>query len=480
MKASDLLIHGESVPAAAGATYDIPSPASGEIIGKAASASVDDLNRAVASSKDAFAEWSKKTPWEREKIIRKATAFAKTKADEIGMLMALEQGKPLSQSVGEASSSCDMIDYYAAEGVRIEGEIHPAEKSNFRSWVTYHPVGVCAAITPWNYPVALLAWKLGPALAAGCTIVVKPTPVTPLCATAFCAALTEGGIPPGVINVITGPDAALGEALVKHPDIAKIAMTGSTAVGKRILESAAPDLKKVSLELGGHCPAIVAEDADVDLAAKIVAYKGFRNCGQSCSTVSRVYVHRSAHDAFVEKLSTAAESITIGDGISDPAVDNGPMCTPESRARVEEHVADAVAKGARLVYGGARPEGEEFANGNFYLPTILTGPKPDMLTMKEETFGPVVPVVAFDDLDDAVAQANDTPWGLVSYLFANDTKTIFDVSERLEAGTVCVNHGAVNTPYAPYEGWGDSGYGLELSRKAIFEYLKTKHTKLAL
>ncbi|MEM7012986.1 MAG: NAD-dependent succinate-semialdehyde dehydrogenase [Verrucomicrobiota bacterium] len=480
MKTSDLLIHGERVPAAAGATYEIPSPASGEIIGKAASASVEDLNRAVASAKDAFVDWSKKTPWEREKIIRKATAHAKTKADEIGMLMALEQGKPLNQSVGEASSSCDMIDYYAAEGVRIEGEIHPPEKANFRSWVTYHPVGVCAAITPWNYPVALLAWKLGPALAAGCTVVVKPTPVTPLCATAFCAALTEGGIPPGVINVITGPNAALGEALVKHPDIAKIAMTGSTAVGKKILESAAPDLKKVSLELGGHCPAIVCEDADVDLAAKIVAYKGFRNCGQSCSTVSRAYVHRSVHDAFVEKLSAAAEGMTIGDGISDPAVDNGPMCTPEARAQVEAHVADAIVKGANLVYGGKRPEGDEFANGNYYLPTILTDTTPDMLTMNEETFGPVVPVVAFDDIDVAVAQANDTPWGLVSYLFANDTKTIFDVSERLEAGTVCVNHGAVNTPYAPYEGWGDSGYGLELSRKAIFEYLKTKHTKLAL
>jgi succinate-semialdehyde dehydrogenase / glutarate-semialdehyde dehydrogenase len=376
----------------------------------------------------------------------------------------MEQGKPLNQSIGEASGACDMIDYYAAEGVRIEGTINPTEKPNFRSWVVYQPVGVCAAITPWNYPVALLAWKLGPALAAGCTIVVKPTPVTPLCATTFCQALTEGGIPPGVINVITGPGPDLGEALVKHPDVAKVAMTGST----------------VTLELGGHCPAIVCEDADLDLAAEILAYKGFRNCGQSCSGINRVYAHQSIHNELVKKVKALAENTTIGDGISDPTVINGPMCTPDTKAQVERHVADALEKGAKLVYGGKAPEGEEFANGNYYLPTVLTGATKDMLMMKEETFGPVLPFVAFDDLEDAITQANDTPWGLVSYVFSNHIKNIFYLSEALEAGTVCINHGAVNAPYSPYEGWGDSGYGFELSRKAIFEYLKTKHIKLAL
>lgn len=477
---SQLFIGGESTPAAAGATYEIPSPASGEIIGRAAAASAEDVGRAVANARLAFREWSARTAWDREKIIRAATAHARSQAAPIGRLMALEQGKPLNQSVGEVSSSCDMIDYYAAEGVRIEGTINPPEKSNFRSWVTHQPVGVCAAITPWNYPVALLAWKLGPALAAGCSVVIKPTPVTPLCSTGFCVALTEGGIPPGVINVLTGPNPELGEALVTHPDIAKVAMTGSTKVGKRILESCAPQLKRVSLELGGHCPAIVCADANLDLAAEVIAYKGFRNCGQSCSTVNRVYAHRSIHDALVEKLKILAEKMTLGDGISDPAVDNGPMATPEARAHVESHVADAIAKGATLISGGKRPDGAEFASGNFYLPTILTGATPGMLMMTEETFGPVVPLVAFDDLDAAVVMANDTPWGLVSYLFANDTKTIFKGSESLEAGTVCVNHGVVNTPYGPYEGWGDSGYGLELSRKAIFEYLKTKHIKIAL
>ena len=393
--------------------------------------------------------------------------------------MALEQGKPLNQSVGEAAASCDMIDYYAAEGVRIEGKIHPTEKPEYHSWVVHRPVGVCAAITPWNYPVALLAWKLGPALAAGCTVVVKPTPVTPLCATAFCHALIEGGIPPGVINVITGPDPLLGQHLVEHRDVAKVAMTGSTAVGKRIFEACAPQLKRVSLELGGHCPAIVCADADLDVAAKIIAYKGFRNCGQSCSSVNRAYVHRSVHDAFVKKLKTLAEAMSLGDGISDPAVDNGPMCTAEALQQVKAHVTDAIEHGAALVTGGRAPEGAQFANGHYYLPTVLTGATSNMRMMREETFGPVVPVVTFDAIDEAIAAANDSPWGLAAYVFTNDTATIFHTSENLDSGTVCINHGAVNTPYAPYEGWGDSGFGVELSRHAIFEYLKTKHIKLA-
>lgn len=478
MDTAHLIIGGNSVPAAA--QYDIPSPANGEVIGRADCATVDDVRAAVASAKGAFRDWSAKTAWDREKIVRQAAAHARTKAGAIGRLMALEQGKPLNQAVGEASSSCDMLDYYAAEGVRIEGTIHPTEKAGLHSWVVYRPVGVVAAIVPWNYPVALLAWKLGPALAAGCAVVVKPSPVTPLCTTAFCEALNEGGIPAGVINVVTGPGPDIGETLVTHPDVRKVAMTGSTAVGKRILESCAPQLKKVTLELGGHCPALVGTDADLDLAAQVIAYKGFRNCGQSCSSVNRVYAHRSIHDALVEKLKIQAGKMTMGDGLTDPAVDNGPMCTPEARARVEAHVADALAKGAALVCGGRRPEGEAFAIGNYFLPTVLTGATPEMRMMREETFGPVVPVAVFDEWDEAIARANDTSWGLVSYLFAKDAGTIFRVSEGLEAGTVCVNHGAVNTPYAPYEGWGDSGYGLELSRRAVFEYLKTKHIKLAI
>ena len=474
-----LLIGGESVPSSNGATYDIPSPATGETVGRVASATTDDVERAVANAHEAFLDWSKKSAYEREKIIRKATAHVRTKAGEIGRLMALEQGKPFNQSRGEVTASCDMIDYYAAEAPRIEGYTNPTEKDSFRSWVVYQPVGVCAVITPWNYPVALLSWKLGPALAAGCTSVVKPTPVTPMCSTAFCAALIEGGIPVGVINVINGPEPELGAALVAHPKVAKVAMTGSTAVGKKILEACAPAMKKVTLELGGHCPAIVCADADLDLAAKIIAYKGFRNGGQSCSTVNRVYVHRSVHDALVEKIAAAGEAMSIGDGVTDGAVDLGPLCTAQTRANVEAHVADAIGRGAKVVSGGKAPDGDAFANGNYYLPTVLTEVPADTRMMREETFGPVVPVVAFDEIDEAVAAANDTTYGLAAYLFANDMSTTIRVSEQLEAGTVCVNHGSVNTGYGPYAGWKDSGYGLELSRRAIYEYLNTKHIKIA-
>jgi succinate-semialdehyde dehydrogenase/glutarate-semialdehyde dehydrogenase len=394
--------------------------------------------------------------------------------------MTLEQGKPFAQARSEIGGACDTIDYYAAEGPRVEGWTNPTEDKNYRSWVNWQPVGVCGLITPWNYPVSLLSWKLGPALASGCTVVVKPTTITPLSPLAFCAALTAGGLPPGVVNCLTGPGAELGEALIRHPGVAKIAMTGSTETGRRILSLAGPFLKKVSLELGGQCPAIICADADCELAAKTIAYKAFRNCGQSCSSVNRVYVHASVHDAFVAKLKEIAEKMTFGDGISDPNVDLGPMATREGAQAAADHVAGAVALGAVVVSGGGAPAGADFARGNYFRPTILTGCTAGMRVMKEETFGPVVGVTAFDDLDVAVDWANGTNYGLVAYLFTKDFTTTVRVSEALEAGTVCVNHGAVNTNYGPYAGWKDSGYGLELSRRAIFEYLKPKHVKVAL
>jgi acyl-CoA reductase-like NAD-dependent aldehyde dehydrogenase len=476
----ELLINAERRASSDGTRSEVKSPHDGRVVATVPRATSADLDAAVQAAHAAFKKWSVLTSCEREKIIRKATAHVRTKADEIGRLMALEQGKPLAQSVSEIGGSCDTIDYYAAEGVRIEGWTSPTEDKAYRSTVTYHPVGVCGLITPWNYPVSLLSWKLGPALATGCTVVVKPTTVTPLSPLAFCAALAEGGSPPGVVNCITGSGATLGEALVKHPLVAKIAMTGSTAVGKQILAAAAPYLKKVSLELGGHCPAIVCADADLDLAAKIIAYKGFRNCGQSCSSVNRVYAHASIHDTLVGKLRVIAEKMTMGDGLTDPRVDLGPMATADGVETAHTHVTDALQHGATLVCGGRKPDGEQFAKGNYYLPTILTGCTQTMRVMQEETFAAVVPFAKFDSLDEAIALANDTAYGLVAYLFTREYATVVRASEALETGTVCVNHGAVNTNYAPYAGWKDSGYGVELSRRAVFEYLKPKHTKIAL
>ena len=394
--------------------------------------------------------------------------------------MSLEQGKPLNQARSEVLGACDTIDYFASEGVRIEGYTSPTEHRDYRSWVIYQPVGVCALITPWNYPVSLLSWKLGPAIATGCTVVVKPTTVTPMSPLAFCQALAAGGIPAGVVNVVTGSGAVVGDALIRHPKVAKVAMTGSSATGKRIMASAGPLLKKISLELGGQCPAIICADADLDNAVKVIAYKGFRNSGQSCSSINRVYVHRGIHDGLVAKLKAVVEKMTMGDGLSDGAVDLGPLATDDGVETSQRHVSDAVARGATLVCGGRRPEGAAFARGRYFLPTILTGATHTMQVMREETFGPVVPIAAFDRLEEAVALANDTEYGLVAYLFTRDLATANRVSESLEAGTICVNNGAVNTNYGPYAGWKDSGYGMELSRKAVFEYLKTKHIKVQL
>ena len=475
----DLLIDGKSRPSSDGSAGELASPHDQRVIARVARATLDDLEAAVGGAHAAFKAWAALSSYERERITRKATAFTRGKADEIGRLMALEQGKPLAQSRSEIVASCDTIDYYAAEGPRVEGWTNPTESREYRSTVSYQPVGVCALITPWNYPVSLLSWKLGPALASGCSMVVKPTSATPLSPTAFCAALIEGGLPAGLIQVVNGSGATLGEALARHPLVAKLALTGSSAVGKRLMEIGAPLLKKISLELGGQCPAIVCADADLDLAAKVIAYKGFRNMGQSCSSVNRVYVHQSVHDAFVAKLSAIGAKMTLGDGITDPGVDLGPMTQRSGLATVVEHVADALAKGATLASGGKAPPGEAFAKGNYYLPTVLTGCTASMRVMREETFGPVIPVAAFSIIADAVAAANDTPYGLVSYLFTRDYSTTIHVSEALEAGTVCVNNGAVNTNYAPYCGWKDSGFGTELSRRAIFEYLKVKHIKTA-
>jgi succinate-semialdehyde dehydrogenase / glutarate-semialdehyde dehydrogenase len=474
----NLFINGENCNAAEGKTFDLFSPANGERIATVASGDASDVDKAVQAAHSAFKQWSKLTGYDREKIIRAATAHVRKQAERIGMLMALEQGKPFNQSKSEILGSCDTIDYYAAEAVRIEGYTNATEKNSFRSWVIYQPVGVCGIITPWNYPVSLLSWKLGPALATGCTVVVKPTNVTPLSPSAFCRALVEGGIPGGVINVVTGGGSIVGEALIKHPLVQKVAMTGSTQTGKRIMDAVASSLKKVSLELGGHCPAIVCADADIDNAAQVVAYKGFRNDGQSCSSVNRVYVHKSIKDLFIHKLKEQAEKMSMGDGVSDGSVDLGPMCTKDGLETVKQHVADAVTKGATLVTGGKAPLGEQFAKGNYYLPTVLANVNDTMVVMKEETFGPVVPVETFTTIEEALAKANNTNYGLVSYLFTKDFKTTMQVSEALESGTVAVNTSAVNTNYAPYAGWKDSGYGVELSRKAVFEYLKTKHIKV--
>jgi len=474
-----LMIDGKTIdgdPTRRGMVY---SPATGAVVGAFAWATPEHLDRAVHSADLAWRLWAAVPGSEREATIRKATAHARTKADDIGRLMAMEQGKPFSQSRAEVIGACDIIDYYAAEAVRIIGEINQTEKASMRSWVIRQPIGVVAAITPWNYPVALLSWKLGPALAAGCSVVVKPNCVTPLSPTAFCQALNEGGIPAGLINVLVGDDVALGTALVAHRHVAKVAFTGSTNTGKAIMQSAGPQLKKITLELGGQCPAIVCADADLPATAKAIAYKAFRNMGQSCSSINRIYAHVDIHDRLVELVAAAGQAMTIGDGLVPPNSDLGPMTTASALKKVREHVADALAKGATLISGGDAPAGRQGA-GHYYSPTVLTGCTPAMQVMREETFGPVAPFMAYSDLDEAVRLANDSDYGLCAFLFTRDLANTMLISERLEAGSICVNHVAVNTSYGPYEGWKNSGFGVELGRDAIGEYLHRKHIKVEL
>ncbi|MEK7767436.1 MAG: aldehyde dehydrogenase family protein, partial [bacterium] len=313
------------------APFEVRSPATGEVVGAAPRSGPAEIDRAVRAAKAAQERGAALTVYARESATRKATAAGRAQAPAIGLLMARETGKPLAQSVAEVGASCDLIDFYAAEGPRLEGRIIPTEKAEYRSLVTYRPVGVAALIVPWNYPVALLSWKLGPALAAGCAAVVKPSPVSPLCTIAFAEALAAGGLPPGLIGTVSGEGADVGEALLAHPLVDKVAMTGSTATGKAIMRSFGPSLKRISLELGGHCPALVLPDADPDLVAEVIAYKAFRNMGQSCSSINRVYAHRSIIEAVVAKTVALAAKLTIGDGITDPAVDLGPMATKAGR-----------------------------------------------------------------------------------------------------------------------------------------------------
>ena len=457
---------------------EVRSPATGAVVGTYALAEERHVEKAVTLSGKAFRGWSALVAHEREARLRKATSHVRTKAAEIGRLMALEQGKPLNQSQAEVLGACDTIDYYAAEAVRIEGSTNPTEKGELRSIVIRQPLGVVVAITPWNYPLALLSWKLGPALAAGCSVIVKPTPVTPLSPHAFCKALCEGGLPEGLVCFLTGEDVAVGQALVTHPQVAKIAFTGSTATGRTLMRLSGPLLKKITLELGGHCPAIVCEDADLPATAKQIAYKAFRNMGQSCSSINRIYAHHAIIERLIALVAAEGRAMTIGDGIEPPNVDLGPMTTAGTLAKVQAHVADALSKGAVLVSGGCPPAGLP-ATGHYYQPTVLSGATHDMLVMREETFGPVAPFMAYQDLDQAVRWANDSDYGLCAYLFTRDLGRTLHISERLEAGSVCVNHVAVNTSYGPYEGWKSSGFGVELGRCAIDEYLHRKHIKIA-
>ena len=453
---------------------DIVNPATGQVIARMPVGAAEQVDRAVVAARRAFAAWRDLGAHRRAEILSDIGRRVSERRERIARAMTGEQGKPLNEALGEVDKLAKTFIYYAEEAVRILGQTVPSEDAGHVSLVEKEPIGVAAAIAPWNYPAELVGWKLGAGLAAGCTLVVKPSEWTPLTAIGIFECLHEAGVPRGVVNLVCG-DGRTGQALVSHPGIDKIAFTGSQAVGEAIFRTMG-GIKSVSLELGGTCPLIVAPSADLAAAVKGAARRGFRNMGQVCIAINRIYVHRPLYARFVEDLIAAVSRLRIGDGLVDPAADLGPMTNAAGIAKVEAHVQDALNKGARLGCGGKRPADRPL--GHFYEPAVLADCTRDMLVMREETFGPVVGIAPVDTLDQAIEAANDSPYGLAAYAYARDIGEIFDLSRRLSFGSVAINNVDAGTINAPYGGRRKSGIGYEHGREGMEGYLVLKHVRI--
>jgi succinate-semialdehyde dehydrogenase / glutarate-semialdehyde dehydrogenase len=452
------------------------NPADQQVIGYAPVADARLVDRAATAASEAFPAWSALPAPRRAAHLSAIAAWVRSNAQRLARSLTLEQGKPLSEAAGEVAAAAAAFDHYAAEAVRVYGQTIPTDSPTLRSLVIRQPIGVAAAITTWNYPLGLMAWKIAPALAAGCTVVAKPSEETPLTVLDVVSGAASS-LPPGVLNSVHGPGADVGAGLASHPLVSKISFTGGTATGRRLLELAARDIKSVTLELGGHSPMIVAEDAPMDLAVADGVKRSFRNAGQLCNSVNRIFVVRPAADEFIERFAAQTAKLVVGPGLDDPEPDVGPLSNAATLARVEEHVADARRTGAEILTGGGRPEGERTHGGFYYLPTVVVGGQ-DMISLREETFGPVAPIMVVSDLDEAIARANALDFGLVCYLYTRDLRSSLEGAERLEFGTVNVNNVGGGDVRFPYAGWKQSGLGVELSREGLEEYLRTKSVRI--
>jgi acyl-CoA reductase-like NAD-dependent aldehyde dehydrogenase len=472
-----MLINGEEVFSKSCKAEIIYNPATLEPVAEVDVGSKEDATLALHAASRAFPIWSGISSKKRADILHDAAGIVRERRDEIARLLTQEVGKPIKNSRNEVLSAADVLDYYAEEGKRCFGEWIASSTS--RSLVIRQPVGVAALITPWNFPVDLLAWKVGPCLAAGCTFVAKPPSRAPLAATEFVRAVSDAGLPPGSANVVHGPGSEVGAQLVRSPISRKIAFTGETKTGRWIMAHAAEHIKRVSLELGGQSPFIVCADADISAAAGAASVRAFSNMGQICISVNRIYVAEEVAEEFTEELVRRAERLVIGNGL-ERDVDLGPMFSREQREKTREHVADALGKGAELIHGGHEPEGEAYKKGYFFLPTVLGEADHSMRIMREETFGPVAPIMRFKSLEEAIRLANDTEYGLAAYIFTNSLKTALLAAEGLQAGGVGVNVNSVVDMQAPFGGWKESGLGRELGHAGLEAYLETKHIRLGL
>ncbi|SHO67208.1 succinate-semialdehyde dehydrogenase / glutarate-semialdehyde dehydrogenase [Pseudoxanthobacter soli DSM 19599] len=463
--------------AGTGGRLPVVNPATGESLGQIAAATPEEVEAAVAAARRAFRPWAALVPRRRAEALHRLGDLIAADADAMARIMTLEQGKPLNEARGEILKLAEACHFYAEEATRVLGEIVPNDQPGFQSLVVREPIGVVGAITPWNYPAELVGWKLCASLAAGCTIVIKPAELTPFTALAIAAKVAEAKIPAGVVNVVTGKGSVVGQALVDHPGVDKIAFTGSSRVGLHI-QNSSPVVKRLSLELGGNCPLIVTESADIAAAVKGATRRSFRNMGQICIAINRIYVARQHYEGFLSALGAAADRLTIGNGIERPNADVGAMASAEPLEKTQAHLADALAKGARLVAGGSAPQGEEFARGFFFRPTVVGDCTHDMLVMTEETFGPLVGVAPYDSLDEAIEKANDTPYGLASYAYARDLVEIQRLSMGLDYGNVAINNVDAGIMNAPYGGRKQSGVGYEHGREGLLEYFNFKHVRL--
>ena len=462
-------INGTWIGADSGKTFVVTNPATGEALARVADLSAVETNWAIDAANNAFADWASKTPTVRAGILRKWHDLILENVDDLGLLMTLEQGKPLPEAKGEVRYGATFIEWFAEEGKRAYGDIIPPHMPGMRLLVMKQPIGVVGAITPWNFPNAMITRKVAPALAAGCTVVIKPSDETPLSALALAELAQRAGFPPGVFNVVTGLNAAeIGQALTSSPIVRKISFTGSTAVGKLLMRQSADTVKKVSLELGGNAPFIVFDDADLDEAVKGAIVSKYRNAGQTCVCANRLFVQSSVYEAFLEKFTAAVQKQKVGSGL-EQGVNIGPLINQKALDKVQRLVSDAKGKGARVVTGG------QAMDGTFYEATIIADVEPAMHIMQEEIFGPVAPVIRFDDEKEVIKMANDTPYGLAAYFYGKDISRIFRVSEALEYGMVGVNTGLVATTVAPFGGVKESGIGREGSKYGLDDFMEVKY-----
>jgi len=463
-------INGAWVGAGSNETIDVTNPASGELLGTIPKMGADETRQAIEAANAAYPAWRAKTAKERAAILRKWFDLMMENQEDLARMMTAEQGKPLKESMGEIVYAASFIEWFAEEGKRVYGDTIPQHAPGKRIVVTKEPIGVCAAITPWNFPAAMITRKCGPALAAGCTMVVKPATSTPYSALALAELGERAGIPAGVFSVVTGASGAIGGEITSNPIVRKLTFTGSTEIGKLLMEQCAGTVKKTSMELGGNAPFIVFNDADIDAAVDGAMASKFRNTGQTCVCTNRFLVQDGVYDEFSTKLAAAVEKMRIGDGLKGET-EQGPLIDMAAVEKVEEHIQDAVAKGAKVISGGSR----HALGGTFFQPTVLVEVNTDMKVTREETFGPVAPLYRFETEEQALQMANDTEFGLAAYFYSRDIGCIWRVMEGLEYGIVGINEGIISTEVAPFGGMKESGTGREGSKYGIEDYLEIKY-----